>query len=252
MYMAKRRFFYNPAEKAGEVVTLDDEESRHIRTVLRLAEGEEIEIFDGSGSLYTAVLCAVKKKVTARITGSITVSEQNNCSLWLGQAVLKGSKVDELIPKCNELGVDIFAPFESSRCQGRLGEQRANKKRERWQRMVDSSCKQCGRIRRMEVEDVVSLQQLIDRLGPCAEEELRLLFWEAEQQASLAQAIEAKKYQTVRILLGPEGGFGEEEVELAAQAGWLSVSLGKRVLRAETATVTAVSLVQYLVGNLDL
>jgi len=250
--MGKRRFFYNSADKNGEIVVLDDEESRHICTVLRLSEGEEVELFDGSGALYTAVLDTVGKKVKARITGQTTVTENNLCTLCLGQAVLKGSKVDELIPKCNELGVDILIPFESSRCQGRLGEQRAQKKRERWQRMVDSSCKQCGRLRRMEVDEVVSFQQMIEQLGPVPEKELRILFWEEEQQSSLAQVLAEKKYQTVRILLGPEGGFSEDEVKLAIEAGWVSASLGRRVLRAETATVAAVSLVQYLVGNLEL
>lgn len=250
--MGKRRFFYNSADKSGEVVVLDDDESRHIRTVLRLSEGEEVELFDGSGSLYNGVLDSIGKRVKARITGEIIVEEQNRCTLWLGQAVLKGSKVDELIPKCNELGVDVITPFESERCQGRLGEQRAGKKRERWQRMVEASCKQCGRLCRMEVEKVVSFQRLIEELGPCTEKELRMVFWEDEAQNSLAQTVSSEQYEVVRILLGPEGGFEPEEITLAEDNGWISVSLGKRVLRAETATIAAVSLVQYLSGNLEL
>lgn len=250
--MAKRRFFFNSAEKKGELAVLDDEESRHITTVLRLSEGEEVELFDGSGYLYTAVLDTMGRKVKARITGSIGVEKENGCTLCLGQAVLKGSKVDELIPKCNELGVDIFTPFESSRCQGRLGEQRAKKKRERWQRIADSSCKQCGRLRHMEVDEVCDFQQMITQQGPCPADELRILFWEEEGQQSLSGLFAEKEYQTVRLILGPEGGFSEEEVRFAAEAGWTSVSLGRRILRAETATVTAVSLVQYLSGNLSL
>ncbi len=249
--MGKRRFFYNSADKKGEDVILDDEESRHIRTVLRLSEGEDIELFDGSGALYGAVLNSIGKKVTAKITQQLPVVEQNRCLLFLAQAVLKGNKVDELISKCNELGVDVLLPFESSRCQGRLGVQKADKKRERWQRIADSSCKQCGRLRRMEVGEVVSFEQMIGKWGPCKDDELRILFWEAESNNSLARVMAESNYRTVRILLGPEGGFSEEEVQLASQNGWISTSMGKRILRAETATITAVSVVQFLLGNLQ-
>lgn len=248
--MGFRRFLIDSADIVGEDVFLSEEESNHIRTVLRLEEGAEIELFDGSGLVYSARIRSLDKRVKTEIVDRFQAEEEKKVTVWLGQAMLKGNKVDELIPKCNELGLDILAPFESSRCQGRLNKARAAKKKERWQRVVESSCKQCGRVVPLQLAELTNFSDMVKTLGEKPENELRLFFWEEEDKLFLKQLDFALKYELIRVILGPEGGFSEEEAQLAKSYGWQPVSLGQRVLRAETATVAAVSLVQFLAGNL--
>ncbi len=250
--MTIRRFFCKSAAISGEMAVLDQEESNHIRKVLRLDTGDLVELFDGSGVLYTARIVEIEKKVTVQIIGQEKRTEAKRIPLWLGQANLKGKKIDELIPGCNELGVDVFAPVESSRCQGRIGAAKAAIKQERWERLVESSCKQCGRLVKMAIEPVRDFRSVLETVGAPGSQELRLIFWEEEKQLCLEGVDFTPEYKLVRILLGPEGGFPEGEIQLAKSYGWHAVSLGSRILKAETATITAVSLVQYLAGNLRL
>lgn len=248
--MSLRRFFFDPTDRHGDTVSISQEESRHIKTVLRLNIGDKVELLDGLGAVYVAELVSLEKRVQAKIISESQVFENKVAPLWLGQAVLKGKKVDDLIPKCTELGVDIFAPFQSSRCQGRLDFIRAAKKKERWERMVESSCKQCQRAVRMQVEPISDFTEMLTVIGGEVSGELRILFWEEEKDLLLRQIDFGKKYEMIRVILGPEGGFSEEEAELAKKMGWRTVSLGQRVLKADTATVTAVALLQHLAGNM--
>ena len=248
--MSLRRFFFDPTDRHEDTVSISQEESKHIKIVLRLNIGDKVELLDGFGAVCLAELVSLEKNAQAKIISESHVAENKVASLWLGQAVLKGKKIDDLIPKCTELGVDIFAPFQSSRCQGRLDSVRAAKKKERWERMVESSCKQCQRPVRMEVEPISDFAEMLTAIGEQASGELRILFWEDEKDLPLRHIDFGKKYEMIRVILGPEGGFSEEEAELAKKMGWLTVSLGQRVLKADTATVTAVALLQYLAGNM--
>jgi 16S rRNA (uracil1498-N3)-methyltransferase len=128
-------------------------------------------------------------------------------------------------------------------------EQRGAKRGQRWQRIVESACKQCYRPRPMEVEAVLSLADLCAAAGD-EPHTLRLLFWEEEKETSLHDLPPLTDYKQIHLLLGPEGGFSKEEVELAGRAGYQSVTLGPRILRAETATVAATAIVRYLAGDM--
>lgn len=248
--MSLRRFFFDPIDRHGDTVSIPQEESRHIKTVLRLNIGDKVELLDGLGAIYVAELVSLEKKAQANILSESKESENKVAPLWLGQAILKGKKVDDLIPKCTELGVDVFVPFQSSRCQGRLDSVRAAKKKERWERMVESSCKQCQRSIRMQVEPISDFSEMLTTIGENISGELRILFWEEEKDLLLRQIDFGKKYEMIRVILGPEGGFSEEEAVLAKKMGWSTVSLGQRVLKAETATIAAVALLQHLAGNM--
>lgn len=248
--MSLRRFFFDPTNRHGDTVSISQEESRHIKTVLRLNIGDKVELLDGDGSVFLAELVVLDKYAQAKIISESQVIENKIASLWLGQAVLKGKKVDDLIPKCTELGVDTFSPFQSSRCQGKLDSVRAAKKKERWERMVESSCKQCQRSVRMQVEPISDFTEMLTTIGENVSGELRIIFWEEEKDLLLRQIDFNKEYEMIRVILGPEGGFSEEETELAKKMDWLTVSLGQRVLKAETATIAAVALLQHLAGNM--
>ena len=245
-----RRFFFDPNTRIGDRVHLSEQESYHLVRVLRLKKNTEIELIDGLGGLFKAVIEEPGKIVTARIVGEMMMVEGEGKFLWVGQGLLKGKKMDTTVQQCTELGVNRLTPFVSSRCQGRPDEMQGRKKSDRWDRIVLSSCKQCRRSQQMhvdEVSDFATLLALADRKSGL----LRLVFWEEEKDVHLQEIMASDRPNNgVCMLLGPEGGFSRAEMAAARDLGWQTVSLGSRILRAETATLTAVSLVQYLIGNL--
>ena len=245
-----RRFFFDPKMRTGDLVTLSEEESYHIARVLRLQPETEIEVMDGQGGVFTARIIELGRNVAVRLLAQQEQSDAGRLGLWVGQGVLKGKKMDGSIQQCTELGVARLTPFFSSRCQGRLDDLRGRQKSERWNRIVVSACKQCRRAEQMHVDEVVdytAMLSLPDRDAGL----LRFIFWEEEEEFRLDQGMMTDtSVEGVCILLGPEGGFSRAEITAARTLGWQTVSLGRRILRAETATVSAVAIVQHLAGNL--
>ncbi len=244
-----RRFMVDNGGNVGETVLLPESEARHISRVLRLPPGTAVELLDGSGLILTAVLVETGRQVRAKITGLQAPPSTRSVSLLVAQGLLKGQKMDEVIQRCTELGVSRLLPFWSSRCQGKLDEQRGGKKLERYQRIVESASKQCCRTDLMTIDLPRGFGELLADF-PAAEGRLRLLFWEEERQHSLHDLVLPPSIQEVVILLGPEGGLSAEEAGAARSQGWLTVTLGRLILRAETATLTATSLVQFLIKNI--
>lgn len=245
-----RRFFFDKADREGDSIILDEGESRHITRVLRLEPGAEVELLDGEGGLYRACIETVTKRVKVNIVDVLPDDSTDRVPVTVVQGHLKGKKLELVIQKCTELGVSSMDLFWSSRCQGKLDDIRGGKKLERYQRIVESACKQCYRPDLMGLREAVDFYQLLD-LYENKPGRLKLLFWEEERTTSLRDiSFNEDEVSELMVLLGPEGGLTEQEVQAARDAGWHSVSLGKRILRAETATITAVSIGQYLVGNI--
>lgn len=244
-----RRFFVEAnISDDGSTVLLSNEESRHVSKVLRLVTGDEVELLDGSGAIYRSEIVSTDRRVSLRVV-SVTREEPEEKSIWVYQGILKGEKMDTVVQKCTELGVRGFSAYHSSRCQGKLNSQQSRKKQERWQRIGLNACKQCLRAQPMQLDMPRTYSDLHTK--PVGQKEmLRLLFWEEEKQTHLYDIPEIATADSIALLLGPEGGLSGAEVELAREQGYRSVSLGKKILRAETATLTAVSVVQYLAGNL--
>lgn len=244
-----RRFFFDPKIRRGDRVVLCKEESRHIKKVLRLGVGTAVELLDGEGGLYSGEIAMIERTVEVEITGTLNEVDESSGSIQVCQAILKGEKMDTVVQKCTELGVTTMVTFQSLRCQGKLDPVVGSKKQGRWQRIGLAACKQCMRPLPMDIVEPVTFKEAICNDG-LSEKTLRILFWEEEQQVHLRDMKDLKTADSIALLLGPEGGLSPEEVELAREHGWISVSLGKRILRAETATLTAVSIVQYLAGRL--
>lgn len=243
-----RRFFFDPKSRNGDIVILSEEESRHIVRVLRLPVGHEIELLDGQGTVYQAVIAAIDRRVAACLGAVVAADLGGGKIVRVGQGILKGEKMDTVVQKCTELGVTRLSPFQSSRCQGKADPVHNRKRHERWQRIGLASCKQCLRPQPMQLDGPVPLAGVVEEEAGSGT--LRLLFWEEEKAVRLQDIPALAAAPAVTLLLGPEGGFAREEVDLALAHGWRTVSLGERILRAETATLTAVALVQYLIGNL--
>lgn len=242
-----RRFFINKEQLDQPTLHLSAEESKHITRVLRLTVGEEVELLDGSGTIYLAKIVATEIPVAVEVV-STRKDEPQKVQIRIAQGILKGQKMDLVVQKVNELGADLLIPYHSSRCQGKID--RSPKKRERWQRIALESCKQCMRPQPMQVLAPVTFDDLIKE-SSSEQDRLKLLFWEEEQQQSLHTLPSLQGFTGVDIILGPEGGITPDEVTLARQYGWQTVSLGKRILRAETAAISATTLIQYLSGNLS-
>jgi len=246
-----RRFFIEPENISGSNAVLTGAEARHISAVLRLMPDTVITLFDGSGSYYEAQITKVS---TARvetkiisITPYIENGEEEHPVLHLGVGLLKGKKMDFLIQKTTELGIESLLPFRSEYCAvketgaGRLA---------RWQKIALEACKQCNRPKPPylhEIADFNSMLSLSANMG-C---ELKVIFWEDEKQKTLQAAADSLgTIQSVLALVGPEGGFSSIEAEAAVQAGFQPVTLGNRILRAETAVLTAAAILQHELGNL--
>jgi len=245
-----RRFFFDPAARNGDIVLLSEIESRHIVKSLRLHVGSQIELLDGTGVRYLAEISNLGRQVAARILTADADVQEGKVALHVGQAMLKNANMDFVVEKCTELGVTSLSPFISSRCQGKMDdEERGGKRQQRWQRIVESACKQCSRPRPMELQGVRSLAELCSAAG-AEPQSLRLLFWEEEKEMRLHDLPPLSDYGRIDLLLGPEGGFSRDEVALAARFGYQSISLGQQILRAETATVAAISIVRFLSGEM--
>lgn len=245
-----RRFYFDPTTRKGDNVFLSEEESHHITKVLRLSAGTGVELLDGQGTVYRAVIGETGRRVALRIEGIVATAAEPGKTVWVGQGILKGEKMDTVVQKCTELGVTRFTPFHSSRCQGKLDPAQSRKKHERWQRIGLAACKQCMRLQSMQLDAPIGYDALLQSGESNSEDILRLLFWEEEKELHLDNIPAIGNARSVALILGPEGGFSRQEVDLARESGWRTVSLGERILRAETATVTAVSIVQFLAGNL--
>lgn len=249
--MSMRRFFIEPFEygEPGQTrVWLDRDESHHLVRVVRLQIGNRIELFDGSGALYTGEIETLGKEVAVRVLSSQLPTDSISASLHVCQGDLKGSKMDFLVEKCTELGVAEFTPFFSSRSQGRAQPQRWAQKRQRWQARIRSACKQSGRLRFMALGVEHEFTELLgtNDISPGT----RIIFSEYETATRLGDVLQSAFNQPLYLMLGPEGGFSEAEVGQATSRGWQPVSLGSRILRAETATVAAVAICQHLLGEM--
>ena len=247
-----RRFFIDPENITGSTAVLTGPEARHISTVLRLSTGTAIVLFDGSGSYYEAVLTRispsrVETKIVA-ITPHIETGEDAHPALHLGIGLPKGKKMDLIIQKITELGVTSLYPFHSRYCaaQGKTKDRLS-----RWQKIAIEACKQCNRPKPLDINPTQDINELLSKDAEKVHD-LKLIFWEnKEGQKSLREIFDPlKKIQSVMTLIGPEGGFSADEVELAIDAGYEPVTMGSRILRVETAAITAVSILQHELGNL--
>lgn len=211
-------------------------------TVLRLKAGQCVELFDGSGLVVTAELQSVERDlIRATIIEARREEQQDNSPLTLAQCQLKGKKMDLLVQKATELGVARFLPLVSRYCENR-GERPVL---ERWQRIMIEACKQCHRSRPMEILPVTSLAEC-----DFSSYTHRLVAWEEEYVIPLPQDF-IQHPGSICLLLGPEGGLQEAEIELLRERRFISFSLGPRILRGETAALAATSIVQFLSGALQ-
>jgi 16S rRNA (uracil1498-N3)-methyltransferase len=246
-----RRFVVGPEAIEAGRVRFDAGEARHLARVLRLSPGAVVEAADGGGRLYAVRLDVVgAHEAWGTIVGDAGVppsSRESPCAITLAQAILKGDRMAWLIQKATELGVARIVPVVTARVVARPGAGRADDRQRRWQRVAREAVKQCGRTVVPAVEGPRSLDSV---LGEAAAHETAWLLWEGGGTPLAAMAARAGHPRRLLLLVGPEGGFTRDERTAAESAGLAPVGLGPRILRAESAGLTAVALCQHLFGDL--
>ncbi len=243
-----RRFFIQPDTEINDDVLLSPRETHHIKKVLRLSPGTRLQLLDGQGNIHDAEIITLGQKAQLKILSS-TYVEGDKTPLRVCQSVLKGQKMELLVQKCTELGVRLFTPYYSERSQLKKAELgKIEKKQVRWQRIIEEACKQCNNPIKMQLSPLVSFEEMLRMEEPGVQ---KLLFWEEEPQLnSLHSCPPHPDSCGLQIVFGPEGGFPETEVESARKNDFQILSLGPRILKAETANIAAVSIIQHLLGNM--
>ena len=240
------RFFVTPEEMQPDFLVLTGENARHAK-VLRLKNGEEVLVCDGQGS---EGLCTVSDVSEGQI--SLVVQHRQKSAteaavrVSVYMAFPKGDKLEHVIQKATELGAYEIVAFPSARCVSRPDEKSLKKKLERWQKIAASAAEQSGRG---QVPQVLVLQSYARALERAALADKSILFYENEDGRTLHMSLDEGDWNTVSLLTGPEGGLEPNEVEKAREAGLEVCTLGKRILRCETAPLCALSAVMYQAGE---
>ena len=235
--------FYLPAPLAPHTTfSLPDNIVRHIH-VLRLNAGDNITLFNGTGSDFDATLQEIgKRHAECHITAQRQPENESALNITLVQAVSSGERMDFTLQKSVELGVRAIQPMISERCVVRLSGDRADKRVQRWQDIVIAACEQSGRSIVPTVLPIVSFSDYLRQMPP----ELHLMM--SLRRATTLRDI-APAPQTLRLMIGPEGGWTPAEEQAALAAGVQTITLGKRVLRTETAAMAAMAAMQVLWGD---
>ena len=234
------RFYLDAPLRAGSVCTLSEDAAHHAIHVLRLREGEDVTLFNGRGGEYAARIASIQRlRISIDLLEHRAVERESPLRVTLVQGVSAGEKMDSTVRKAVELGVAEVQPVLATRSVARPKGERADSRRQHWQRVVIAACEQCGRNRIPAVQPLTSVEDY--RPG----EGLKVLL----SPGAKLRLSEAVKGEAFILAAGPEAGFTAEEESAFVAAGFLPVSLGPRVLRTETASVAALAALGALRGD---
>jgi len=228
----------------NQQLNLDEDGAAHIGKVLRMGSGEHISLFNGDGNDYLAeIVDAGKKSVTVKVLSCEANTSESPLNLHLGQVISRGDRMEFTIQKSVELGVNTITPLFSDRCGVKLTGERLEKKIQQWQKIVISACEQSGRSQVPIVRPAMELQEW------CSEPTSALKLNLHPRAAHGINGLDLS-HTRVRLLIGPEGGLSAEEIAMTETHQFTDVLLGPRVLRTETASLTAITALQLRFGDL--
>ena len=227
--------------------TITGRDAKHMFKVLRLKKGAVIIISNGRGKDFSARILSVSvERIELDIIEELTLATESPIDITLCSGMLKDNKMDFVIKHVTQLGITKWVPFFSERSIPSPDAKRLKKRYERWDTIAGESLKQCQRSRLPEICMPINFESLLTLPEPS---DLKLAFW--EKASAKFEALKGKEdVSRVFILIGPEGGFSENEIEQAEQKGFFACSLGPRILRAETASISSCTLIQHLFGDL--
>lgn len=238
------RLYYPHPIRTNEVLALDKEMSHYLMTVLRLKDGAEIIFFNGEGGEFTGIFIADKKRAQAKIERFDNVSRESPTQLHLGQALLRGDKMDWVIQKATELGVHSITPVLCAHCAVKLTDDRKEKRLEHWQNIAQSASEQSGRTKVPLIHPPQSLLEWTKQSFTGIS-----LYGDTNQGSGLHTLPKNNAY---RLVIGPESGLSMDETQALSKGGFTAFTLGPRILRTETAGLATLSVLQGLFGDLNI
>jgi 16S rRNA (uracil1498-N3)-methyltransferase len=247
-----RRFFVEKIDAEQTSFSITEPEAKHISKVLRMGPGDRFILMDGKGARFLArIESAGSHEVRVFLEKRLPEPLPSPVEIILCQALLKSGKMDYLIQKTSELGVDCIIPFSSERTVVRLKKDRLPGRTKHWREIARSSAKQSDRAVPAQIEGLIPFNELVAKWKE--EDALKVILWEEEGSRDLKGLLREVSIQKKFLgMVGPEGGFSRQEVETAKDEGFVPASLGHRILRSETAAVTVVAVIQYEWGDLSL
>ncbi len=241
--MRINRIFTNSDIQANSSVTLDEKASHHLSKVLRQKVGAKLIVFNGDGLQYQATIEAIQKKSVLVTTETAeTQDRESPLKIHLGIAISKGDRMDWVMQKTTELGIAIITPLFSERTEVKLKGERLEKKLQHWRQICVSACEQCGRN---QLPQLNPLQNIDDWVNTVNANKKFVLHHRSEKNLDPQQ-----KYDSIALLIGPEGGLSEAEIAFAYNNQFEPLCLGPRVMRTETAPLAAIAIMQNLWGDL--
>lgn len=217
-----------------KTVLILGDDAAHITRSLRMKEGENITVCDMAGREYLCKIISLKEAVCALVESERAADSEPPYRAVLYQALVKGDKFDTVVQKAVECGVSEIVPILTERCVTRLDKSSCAKKTVRWQRIADEAAKQCGRGTLVKIRELMTFKEAVSDAAKCA---LPLFCYEGESSRTLPTALRtADRPESISVVIGSEGGFSQKEASVATDAGLISVGLGKRILRTETAS----------------
>ena len=237
------RIFTEQTLITGELIQLEESASHHLSKVLRMQAGRELILFNGLGGEFAATIHEISKKyVCVLIAEHLAENRESPLQLELAIGISRGERFEWVLQKATELGVTKITPLITERTEVKVNGDRQEKMRERWQQIITSACEQCQRNMLPELSAPVQISDWLNTV----KSDLRFVLHHRDSKTLPAE----QKPQSVALLIGPEGGLSESEIAQAQTQHFNALTLGPRVLRTETAPVAAISLVQYLWGDL--
>jgi len=248
------KFFVRNNQINDNKITIKGEDVNHIVNVLRLKEDDEIQICnsDTRENYITKIISIDSEKVICDILNKLDKTSESNIYITIFQGLPKADKMELIIQKCVELGVNEITPVNMERCIVKLDSKGESKKIERWQKIAEVAAKQSGRDFITKINNINNIKDICNLVSKY---DILLVAYECEEENSLKQEIQNLKQLNkndlkIGILIGPEGGISKEEIESVLQAGAKTITLGKRILRTETVAFVMASILQYELGDL--
>lgn len=239
-----RLFIPQPIPQHGRL-EIDGEQAHYLSRVLRMKPGGELSVFDGSGDEFAAVIVEIRKSSVVLRAGELLQNDvESRLVVRLIQGISRGERMDFVVQKATELGVQEIRPVLTQYSVVKLDPERAGRRVQHWRKIARSACEQCGRNRVPLIAEPVRLFEYLSRE---ADADCRLVL----EPGATTRLRDLAAATTIDLLVGPEGGISDHEIDDAARVGFVSVSMGPRILRSETAALTALALVQGRWGDLQ-
>ena len=240
------RFFVPANQIKDDRTVLSDGDAHHALRVLRLQKGSALSVCDGMGNVYNGEIVSVQNRVEVLLSHKRPMESEPKIHVTLYQSLPKQGKMETVVQKCTELGASRFVIFASMRSVVRLNDKDAQAKQQRWRKTAMEACKQSGRGAIPPVEVILSFEKVLERM---AQHDLLLVAYEGETEHGLSAVLKTVP-KNIGIVIGPEGGLDYSEVEAMEQAGGVTFSLGKRILRTETAGMAVLSALMFASGEM--